>query len=141
MIETLLSLLGGGALRIVPELIGLWNKKTDNEHELAMLDKQLDLERTKSAGQQSVIESQSYANQMLALIESQKAAMQSQMQKVDIKWVDALNFLVRPLTTYWFLFLYSLVKVMKIVIAFQTTDAWTAIVNCWTPKIWPSCLA
>lgn len=49
MLFTILSALGGGLLRLLPELLALFNKKTDNSHELAMLDKQLALENVRGA--------------------------------------------------------------------------------------------
>ena len=41
--ETLLSLLGGGLLRMLPEVMKLFTLKADQKHELAMMDKQFDL--------------------------------------------------------------------------------------------------
>lgn len=132
MLMTLLSLLGGGLMRALPELIGLWNKKTDNAHELAMLDKQVELEKTRSDARKDEIVTQGDIDQTLALLASQKSALETQMQKVGIRWVDALNFLVRPLTTYFFLGMYGLVKVAMLVIALRAADPWTAIIQCWS---------
>lgn len=132
MLMTLLSLFGGGLMRALPEVIGLWNKKTDNAHELAMLDRQAELEKTRAGARMDEIREQGDIDQMLALLDAQKSALTGQMQKVGIKWVDALNFLVRPLTTYYFLGLYGLVKLATIIIAVRTTDPWVAIIQCWT---------
>lgn len=132
MIMTLLSMFGGGLMRALPEVIGLWNKKTDNSHELAMLDRQIQLENTRAAARMDEIREQGDIDQTLALLDAQKAALTGQMQKVGIKWVDALNFLVRPLTTYYFLGLYGLVKLATIVVALRTADPWVAIIQCWT---------
>lgn len=133
MITTLLSLFGGGLMRALPEVIGLWNKKTDNAHELAMLDKQSQLEQTRAGARMDEIREQGDIDQTLALLDAQKAALTGQMQITKIKWVDALNFLVRPLTTFYFLGLYGLVKLSTIIIAVRTTDPWAAIIQCWTP--------
>ena len=132
MLMTLLSLFGGGLMRALPEVIGLWNKKTDNAHELAMLDRQVELEKTRSAARHDDIVTQGGIDQVLALLDAQKAALTGQMQITKIKWVDALNFLVRPLTTYYFLGLYGLVKLATIVVALRAADQWTAIIKCWT---------
>lgn len=132
MLMTLLSLFGGGLMRALPEVIGLWNKKTDNAHELAMLDRQAELEKTRAGARMDEIREQGDIDQMLALLDAQKSALTGQMQKVGIKWVDALNFLVRPLTTYYFLGLYGLVKLATIIIALRTADPWVAIIQCWT---------
>ena len=143
MLMTLLGLLGGGFMRLLPELIGLWNKKTDNEHELAMLSKQFDLEQTRAASKQAEIAQQGAIDQSLltqkgdidqtlALLAAQKEALTGQMQLTGIRWVDALNMLVRPLTTYYFLGMYGLVKISTVVIALQKLDPFVAIVSCWT---------
>lgn len=131
MIMSLLSLLGGGLLRILPELIGLWNKKADNSHELALMDKQIELQKLKGADDRALVIEQSNANlalgeqtnnaaEVLAMLDAQKSALQSQMQKIGIWWVDAMNFLVRPVTTYYFLGFHFIAKVCMIVVAFQS---------------------
>ena len=132
MLITLLSLFGGGLMRALPEFVGLWNKKTDNAHELAMLDRQFQLEQTRAAARHDDIVTQGGIDEMLALLDAQKSALAGQMQKVGIKWVDALNFLVRPLTTYYFLGMYGLVKLSMIVVALRAVDPWVAIIQCWS---------
>lgn len=138
MIE-LISLLGGGLLRLFPELIGLWNKKTDNAHELKMMDKQIELQRTKGADDRALVIEQSHAAlslgeqtnnaaEVLAMLDAQKSALQGQMQKIGIWWVDAMNFLVRPVTTYYFLAFHFIAKVCMLVVAFQSgNDMWKNI--------------
>lgn len=132
MLLTLLSMFSGGIMRMLPELLGFLNKKTDNAHELAMLDKQFQLEQYRAQSRMQEIEFQGGVDQTLALLDAQKTALAGQMQKTGIRWVDALNFLVRPLTTYYFLGFYGLVKLAMLVVAFQQLDAWHAIIQCWT---------
>lgn len=132
MLMTLLSMFGGGLMRALPEFVALWNKKTDNAHELAMLDRQAELEKTRAAARMDEIVTQGGIDQTIALLDAQKAALSGQMQKVGIKWVDALNFLVRPLTTYYFLGLYGLVKLSMIVVALRAVDPWVALIQCWS---------
>lgn len=130
MLTTLLSLFGGGIMRALPELIGLWNKKTDNAHELAMLDKQIQLENTRAAARMDEIATQGDIDQVLKLLDAQKSALEGQMQKTGIKVVDALNFLVRPIATYYFLILYGLAKIAMFVLAIQAgISGWEAILK------------
>ncbi len=131
MILSLITLFGGGLMRLLPEVFSFLNKKTDNSHELAMMDRQLELQKSKSADDRETIQVQGNIDQTLALLDAQKAAIEGQMQKLGIWWVDALNFLVRPLSTYFFLCFYGLVKLAMIVIAMRAVDPWTAIVQCW----------
>lgn len=134
MILSLISMLGGGLLRMLPELLGFLNKKTDNAHELAMLDRQFQLESTRAAARVHEIEVQGNISETLALLSAQQEALKGQMQKVGVWWVDALNFLVRPLTTYYFLAFYGIVKLAMIVVAMRSADPWVSIIQCWSAE-------
>lgn len=134
MILSLISMLGGGLLRMLPELLGFLNKKTDNAHELAMLDRQFQLESTRAAARVHEIEVQGDISETLALLSAQQEAIKGQMQKTGVWWVDAMNFLVRPLTTYYFLFFYGLVKLAMIVVAMRSADPWVSIIQCWSAE-------
>ncbi len=148
MILSLIGALGGGVMRILPEIMAFFNKKTDNAHELALLDRQVALEQTKAAGQLELAkqvgvdalaqiganadrEAAGYsAADSLALLDAQKAAMQSQMQRTGITWVDALNFLVRPLTTYYMLLLYGIAKVAIFMVVWHSgQNMWGAVLK------------
>ncbi|AKU21805.1 hypothetical protein MJ904_15605 [Massilia sp. MB5] len=130
MILSLLSMLGGGLLRLMPELFGFLHKKTDNAHELAMLERQFQLEQTRAASQQALVEYQGGVEQALALLDAQKTALQGQMQPLGIWWADALNFLVRPLATYYVLLMYGLAKLAMFVVALQSgIGGWEAILR------------
>lgn len=134
MILSLISMLGGGLLRMLPELLGFLNKKTDNAHELAMLDRQFQLESTRAAARVHEIEVQGNISETLALLSAQQEALKGQMQKTGVWWVDALNFLVRPLTTYYFLAFYGIVKLAMIVVAMRSADPWVSIIQCWSSE-------
>lgn len=136
MLMTLISMFGGGLMRAMPELIGLWNKKTDNAHELAMLEKQAVLEKTRASARMEEITTQGDIDQTLALLDAQKTALQGQMQKTGIWLVDALNFLVRPLVTYFFLGMYAVMKICLLVAAFNQADSawWASVLQCWNAE-------
>jgi hypothetical protein len=147
----MLSLLIGGLLRLMPEVFGFLNKRTDNAHELAMTDKQVALEQAKNAARlqelQAMGANQAAADaalaareaagadssQIMALIGAQKDAVAGQMQKIGIWWVDAMNFLVRPLSTYYFLGCYGIVKTSMIIVACMSATPWVSIIQCWSP--------
>lgn len=133
MLLTILSALGGGLLRLLPELFAFMNKKTDNEHELAMMDKQFALEQLKGQQQASVTAMQVDAQQMVQLLSTQADALKSQMQLTGVKFVDAMNFLVRPIATYYALCLYGLAKLAKFMLLLQAgTLTWAAIDTLYT---------
>lgn len=126
----LIAMLGGGAMRLAPEILKLFTVKADNAHELAMMDKQYALAQlnvTQAAAQMDSAE-------VLALLQAQGQALAGQMQKTGFAWVDALNFLVRPLTTYYFLGCYGIVKTAMIAVAIRSTDPWAAIIQCWNEQ-------
>lgn len=130
ILETLLSLLSGGALRVLPEIMTIWNKKSDYAHELAMMDKQLELQKSKAADDRETMQLHGSIDETLALLAAQKDALVGQMQKTNVWIVDCLNFLVRPLTTYYFLTLYGLVKLAMFVLAVQSgISGWEAILK------------
>jgi hypothetical protein len=130
--ETILSLLSGGLLRFLPELLKLFTLKQDNSHELAMMDKQIELQKLNADNAYRVQEKQVDSAEILALMDAQKSALAGQMQKTGFMIVDALNFLVRPLTTYYFLGCYGIVKTAMIVVALRLADPWSAIIHCWS---------
>jgi hypothetical protein len=139
MLTTLLSLFGGGLMRLLPEVFALFGKKQDNFHELAMLDKQIALQALQvqmqqvgATAHQQEVETQSTAEQLIALLGAQKEAMVGQMQLVGNKLIDGLNFLVRPIVTYVFFGMYVGIKICMIVLAFQQPEALKAVIACWT---------
>lgn len=133
MLTTLLSLLGGGAMRLLPELIGLWNKKTDNDHELKMLASQVELEKTKAEGAQAAIMQQGSVDQILAAMAAQKDALGDQMKLTGVKFIDALNMLVRPSTTYLFLGMFCTYKAALLSVALSQANVAQAILTVYTP--------
>lgn len=130
MIISLLSMLGGGLLRLLPELFGFLNKRTDNAHELAMLDRQFQLEQSRAASRQALAEFQGGVDETLALLGAQSAALNGQMQLSGIRWADALNVLVRPLATYYVLLMYGVAKLAMFMVARAAgIGGWDAILK------------
>lgn len=146
MLSVLISMFGGGLMRMLPEVFHLFTKRTDNAHELAMLEKQFQLETTRNAqkythettrdaGRAAAVQADNIHAETLAMIDAQREALSAQVQKIGIKWVDALNFSVRPVTTYFFLSLYGLVKLSALVSALLGAADWlgrlAAVRGCW----------
>lgn len=130
MLISLLSMLGGGLLRLLPEVFAFLNKKTDNSHELAMMDKQAELEKTRSAMRQEEIQTQGQADMNLAEMSALTEALRGQMQLTGIRFVDALNMLVRPICTYYLLLLYGMSKLAMYMLAVASgVGGWEAILK------------
>lgn len=144
MLMTVITALGGGLLRMLPELLALFNKRTDNSHELAMLERQLALEVARSKNRTDEIEHLNRAalsegqmrgdiDMALKRIDLHKDALKGQMQKTGIRIVDILNFLVRPVVTYYFLAMHGLTKAAMFAIALNgNVPPWEAILKIWS---------
>lgn len=130
MILSLLTMLGGGLMRLLPEFLGLLNKRTDNAHELAMLDRQLQLDQARAAAHKEEVQLAADSSQVLALLDAQRTALAGQAQMTGVWWVDALNILVRPVTTYYMLALYGLFKVALFAVALHAGGGvWQAVLQ------------
>jgi hypothetical protein len=105
----LLGLLGGAVTRLLSFWAEYKKQKQDNEHELALLDRQTALEEIKHKNKITEIGIQSDADIDVewskALSEALKPASSG------VPFVDGLNALVRPFMTFWWcLVLYSVSK-------------------------------
>lgn len=130
MFMSLVSLLGGGLMRLLPEVFSFMNKASDNAHELAMIDKQIALEQAKSVAKQQEIAAQGAADLSVADVNALSEALKGQMQLTNMWLVDALNFLVRPATTYYLLAMYGLAKIAMYQVALQHgVTGWDAILK------------
>lgn len=131
ILETLLGGVFGGALRLAPEVLKLFDRKSEREHELKMLE--LEQEFAKTRAEADLRE----GNQQIQLKEFEVvgAALEEQSQTaIAAGWfIAAINALVRPATTYLFLACYFLVKVAIYSLAVQQGGAWQqVVVSLWT---------
>lgn len=117
MIE-LLSLLGGGLFRLFPSILEFFSKKRDLEHELRLLDRQMDLEKLRWQWKEREIALQAEVGTEAEWAKALPAAMAQ--VKSGIRWVDAINASVRPVLTYWWcLVLYTAYKAITVWVAVQ----------------------
>ena len=132
--EALVSVLGGGLLRAVPEVLSFFDKKNERAHELSMCDKQLALEQQKASGALALASEQHESSVDTGLIQALVEAQKGQAQTTGIRFVDALNALVRPTIAYAIFGLYALVRIATLIVAIKTNpSAWQSIiVSCWT---------
>jgi hypothetical protein len=99
---TLLGALLGFLGSVVPDVFSFLKATQDNAQELAILDKQIEVQ--KLGGIQRLEEINTQAD----IAES--AALNDRVKPMGIKWVDALAGSVRPVITYLFFFAYIVVK-------------------------------
>lgn len=100
MITLLGSLLGflGAAF---PEFLKLFRDHADRAHELAILDRQMELQKLGFSQRLEEIGIKADIGESVALYKTYYSG---------IRWVDALNATVRPVLAYAFFLLYGLVK-------------------------------
>lgn len=103
----------GGVFRLIPELLKSFDKKNERTHELAMFDKQCDLEKGRGAQKLSEIGAERAAALDTGTMGALQAAInqQTDMVKAAGGWTAALSASVRPVMTYYMLLLYGVVKV------------------------------
>jgi hypothetical protein len=95
-----------------------------------MLDKQIALEQTRSAMRQDEIRTQGEADMNLAQMNALSEALKGQMQLTNVRWIDAMNYAVRPTITYYIATLYGLAKLAMYMLAVQHgTSGWDAILK------------
>lgn len=109
----LLGSIFGGLFRMAPEVLKWLDKKNERQHELAMFDKQCDLEKQRGAQKMAEIGAQRDAALDTGAMAAFQAAIQQQsdMVKAAGGWAASLSASVRPVVTYWVLFIWSFIHV------------------------------
>lgn len=104
----LLSLLGGGLLRLAPEVLKWIDRKDERAHERAMFDKNLEADKLRGEQAQKLAETHVAGQLSIEDVRAMAAGVQAQAASSGIPWVDAINSLMRPaLTFYWCIVLYT----------------------------------
>lgn len=126
MIETIgggiFGSLLGGLFRLIPEAVKYFDRKDERKHELAMFDRQCELEKTRGEIKLAEINAQRDATIDAGVIQAMQSAVeqQSEMTKAAGGWVASLSASVRPIVTYWILGLWTFVHAWYAVAAWQS---------------------
>lgn len=121
MIETLLGTLFGGVFRLAPEIFRFLDRKNEREHELFMFDKQLEADKLRGQFAIDQIHAQADASIGAAEVQAIIEATKAQAVQTGIRWVDAINALIRPLLALqWLIFLWPAVIIAGFVLAVKT---------------------
>ena len=112
----------GGIFRLAPEVLKWMDRKDERAHELAMFERQVDLEKTRGEIKLQEVNAQRDLSVDTGVLAAFKSAIdqQTEMVKAAGGWVAALSASVRPLVTYWILLLWSLIHVWLAVVAWQS---------------------
>lgn len=117
----MLEILGGGVLgsmigglfRLAPEVLKWMDKKNERQHELAMFEKQCDLEKVRGEIKLQEIGAQRDLAVDSGVIDAFKSAIEQQTEMVKAAggWIASLSASVRPMVTYWVLAIWSFIHV------------------------------
>jgi len=109
----LLGSIFGGVFRLAPEVLKWLDRKNEREHELNMFKFQCDLEAQRGAQKLAEIGAQREAAIDVGVMDAFNNAItqQAEMVKAAGGWVASLSASVRPVVTYWVLFVWSFIHV------------------------------
>ena len=103
----------GGLFRMAPEVLKFFDKKNERQHELNMFARQCELETLRGQQKLAEIGAQREAAMDVGVMDAFNNAItqQAEMVKAAGGWVASLSASVRPVVTYWVLFVWSFIHV------------------------------
>lgn len=116
----MITLLGGGLMRLLPFLVDFFKQRQDADHEYRMTQLQLEIDKARASQQLDLAHVQGQIAADAADQQGLIDALKGQMQPSGVKWADALSASFRPIAAFWWcIVLYSAAKIVHIVVAFQ----------------------
>jgi len=125
LIESLFGGLLGGLFRLAPEVLKLWDRKSERAHELALLTAEMEFAKVRGEIAMRQTEAQMTVAEMDAIgraIEEQGATA-----RAAGKLIAAISALVRPIVTYAFVTTYFLVKFASYLLALEQNGDWRVV--------------
>ena len=109
----LLGSIFGGLFRMAPEVLKFFDKKNERLHELNMFARQCELETLRGQQKLAEIGAQREAAVDVGVMDAFQSAIEQQatMVKAAGGWAASLSASVRPVVTYWVLFVWSFIHV------------------------------
>jgi hypothetical protein len=136
MWETLITVASGGLgglLRLAPEIIKGFDRKNERQHELAMMEVEIRIAEKRMEHEMRRVDAAMTISELDAISAAVKE--QGQTARAAGKFVAAISALVRPLVTYWFVVLYSMVKITSMSMAVSDGALWqTVLIESWTAE-------
>lgn len=101
----------GGLFRLAPEVLKYFDKANERKHELAMFDRQCDLEKVRGQIKLDEIGAHRAAAIDTGVVDAFGLAIQQQAEMVKAAggWAARLSASVRPVVTYWVIALWSFI--------------------------------
>jgi len=103
----------GGLFRMAPEVLKFFDKKNERQHELLMFTRQCELETLRGQQKLAEIGANREAAIDVGVMDAFQSAIEQQatMVKAAGGWAASLSASVRPVVTYWVLFVWSFIHV------------------------------
>lgn len=127
----------GGIFRFAPEVLKWLDKKNEREHELAMFDKQCDLEKARGEQKMAEIGAQRDLAVDTGVVDAFRAAIdqQAEMVKAAGGWAATVSATVRPVMTYYLLAMYGVAKTAAMIVAMWNGEpALQVLAKCWNAE-------
>jgi len=108
-----------------------FSHKKDLDHEYRMMQAEMEIAKFRVELGFRQVDAQVEVEQLSAI--AQAAKEQGQTARAAGKFVAAISALVRPLVTYWFVVLYSVVKILGMALAIDQGGNWKeVIISAWS---------
>ena len=131
ILESIFGGVLGGVLRLAPEVLKFFTHKKDLDHEYRMMQAEMEIAKAKIELGFRQVDANLQVAELDAIAEAVKE--QGQTARAAGRFVAALSALVRPLVTYWWVFCYTLVKVVGIALAIDQGGEWKEVLlRAWT---------
>jgi hypothetical protein len=131
MLETLFGSFLGGAFRLLPEFIKVWDRKGEREHELKLLKAEMEFARLQETLQLRKSETEAVGLEVESI--GIAADEQGKTARYAGKVIAAISALVRPVVTYAFVIVYFAVKLATYLLALEQGGGWKEVlVSMWT---------
>lgn len=127
----------GGVFRLVPEVFKFFDRKDERKHELAMFDRQCELEKLRGDQKLQEIGAQRDATVDSGVVDAFKLAIEQQTEMVKAAGgkLAALSASVRPVMTYYLLVIYGIVKTAMFTLMVSSGQPIAqTIVSLWSPE-------
>ena len=131
ILESTLGAVVGGAFRIIPEIMKTFDRKNERSHELSMLEAEMKFSVLKSEHEMKMTEASMAITELGAV--TQAVTEQGSTARAAGSFVAGISALVRPMVTYWFVIMYSSVKIVGIQLAIIAGGDWREVlIKSWT---------
>lgn len=129
----LIGMVFGGVLRLAPEVLKFFTAKADRAHEIEMARLQLERDRAQTDNKIREIGAQADADYDTKGLDALATAIAAQGRLTGHPFVDFVSQTVRPFLTYWWMALYTAVKLAILVTVWGPGTEWAhAVLIVWT---------